>query len=167
MVDSNILTNGVLLNLKVIGRLADRADSKLSIKGNEPTINPRTKFDSVMRWLYGEGRDGTVEFIEKTLEAASDIVRLSISSGRLFSFLESSDVSVNQKRAAGEVVTLLSSISVEVTYAYKGIVALKNTYRTSVRIQAKLDLLLEKATRLVNAISEDICRLENMLKAPR
>ena len=159
-----IFMDEMILNLKVIGRLTDKCT--LNVSTGEPVIQQVGFVSSVVRFLSGESRTKTLEFVQKTFQTCESMVGMTLNS----TFLQMSKselITSYQRSRALEMVASLSAVSLALESSIKGLNALGGCYKDDFTICAKLDILKTKGERLVLSIAQSIERVEVHLRSQK
>lgn len=160
------ITDDVLLQLKVIASLSDFRDGgfRLEVGSGEPVIARNTRFSAISRFFAGESRSRTLKFVSRTYNICAQVVEMHLASTYL-NMHKSRDVTEYQIRKACEITSLLSTMSKELESSLKGLTSLKIVYEGDHGVSAKIDLLTDKANRLILAIAQSVERTNAFMLA--
>ena len=151
---STTLTEDLILNLKVIAKLAEHETGKyrLNVRTGEPIIEKNGVFSFLTRFVNGESRVKTIDFITKTYHNCSHVVDLFLNS----TFLQMSNPTITgyQSKKASDIVVCLGTIASELEQSFSGLDALKQAYTEDFTTCAKIDILQVKAQRMILQIAE-------------
>lgn len=131
-VDSkNFTYDEVLVNLKLIGQLKE--DEKLRVYNNAIDIDNRYA-QSVMRLLYGDSRDVTIDFISGLVSSAKS------HSHKLIDQIIPSDNSNDGK----DIKHKLNNLTSDLTSCLNGLDKLKITYRNDHVFRSKIEVIADR-----------------------
>lgn len=121
----------ILINLKLIGQLKE--DEKLRIYNNSIDIDNRYA-QSIMRLLYGDSRDATVEFISGLVMASK------MQSHKLLDQIDPSDSAADNK----DLKHKLNNLTSDLTSCLNGLDKLKITYRNDHVFRSKIEVIADR-----------------------
>ena len=121
----------ILINLKLIGQLKE--DEKLRIYNNSIDIDNRYA-QSIMRLLYGDSRDATVEFISGLVMASK------MQSHKLLDQIDPSDSTTDNK----DLKHKLNNLTSDLTSCLNGLDKLKITYRNDHVFRSKIEVIADR-----------------------
>ena len=139
--DNNILHDYIFTNLKVISKIDN--NSKIIIRnGNIYIDNANPWYQFAKRWMFGDDRYGTIQFIKTIIQT---------------SFNYSNTLSLKYKNSQDKhTLSILETMKSDFTNSMVGIEKLKQTYNE--------DLVMVSNLEIINGgISEHIKELENTI----
>ena len=148
------VTDGVILNLKVISKLTVNDGEKNFLKrlyfgSGQPTI---CNVGWIPRWMLGESRNRTLSFVEKTYSSCFNLIEMYSGSNFLdCDNTRQDDVTLYQKGKAGQILAVLSSLVKELEASTLGLCYLLKAYSVDSNFVARLEILRSKAQRSILA----------------
>lgn len=147
----------ILTNLKIISSL--KPGDKLTSKDNILVIDTSYVTQGAYRWINGDSRSSSVEFIKKVMDKAYNII------DNIYMAEFEKDAEIPGKKnyySKREVNTTyfkdgnsqqLQAYSIELTNAIKGLQNLKVTYKDDIATCSKIDVVVDKISIRIKKIN--------------
>lgn len=147
----NALHERILLHLAVICDLGEHGDvpCKIGFRKGVPYVQLPSTFNALNRWVWGDSREVTLDFVRNVCEdceAIIDYIRHS-------SFMTDRDK--NQDVTESLTITL-SMLNDRIKSVDKGLVVLQRTYATVSHVVGTIDLIRSRFKRLISIISKTV-----------
>lgn len=144
---SSTLTDEVMLNLKIISKLAnpENAGSKLYLRTVVAAISKPGWFSGLGRTLWGESRETAMEYLHKTYHSCFQIIEIAMHSNYMQASADQEKISAYQKVKASEIVAVLSALATELDSSLVGIDSMLLMYCDDSTLTSRLEILKTKA----------------------
>jgi hypothetical protein len=135
----NEITDNILVNLKIISKIAP--NNKLKLIHNTTTIEKEGIASWLLRWYNGDSREKTVNFIKVVLADAINMTN---------DIMNSTYINNKNRRTTYEETEYTKSLSTlfliknEMNNSKSGIINLQKTYELDIQIISQLEVVMNK-----------------------
>ena len=135
--------DNTILNLKIISKIKE--NDKLNSNNNIIEINQPHILQGIERWYLNEGRNVTIEKLNKICEDTFSITDELLENERLNNVNSAINMNSNKHTTLNENNNqIFQSFIYEMTNSLLGLENLKKTYSNDILISSQLDLILKK-----------------------
>jgi hypothetical protein len=135
----NEITDNILVNLKIISKIAP--NNKLKLLNNTTTIEKEGIATWLLRWYNGDSREKTVNFIKTVISDSINMTNDIMNS----TYINNKGRRTNYEETEfTKLLSTLSLIKVEMSNSKVGIINLQKTYELDIQIISQLEVVMNK-----------------------
>lgn len=138
----------LLLDLKIIASVKEYDKLAINETTKQLTIDKPYLLQGVLRYLYGQGRENTIEYIEHIINSVFDMTN---------ELLDDSITNSINLRFVDDTKSIYQNIVHHLTSSINGLQNMKITYMTDIPCTSRIQLIIEK-------IQNRIQKINNLMK---
>lgn len=148
----NEITDQILVNLKIISKINPQDKLKVNYN-NTSSIDKDNMLSSIYRWIHGDSRDKTIQFIKNVITDAVNITNDIMNSTYINN---KNKKTIYEENEFNKSLTTLNLIKHELENAKTGIHNLKTTYELDIQIVSQLEVIMSRIDNHLSIIQRKL-----------